>query len=167
MHVYNNQVVVNTFVEVKYDFLYYYNYMPFSHRCRIRLKWPFYHFKRYLILTSFIIRRMQIKTTLRYNFSPIIIAKTQMFSKYSIGNDRLMGMQNGMPTREGSLQHLAPFDLAIPSLNLLLSKTGTSKTHHCSTTCSNSVETILIPAMDTLNKPWYTDTMRYNAVVNR
>ena len=165
MHVYNNQVVVNTFVEVKYDFLYYYNYMPFSHRCRIRLKWPFYHFKRYL--TSFIIRRMQIKTTLRYNFSPIIIAKTQMFSKYSIGNDRLMGMQNGMPTREGSLQHLAPFDLAIPSLNLLLSKTGTSKTHHCSTTCSNSVETILIPAMDTLNKPWYTDTMRYNAVVNR
>ena len=30
---------------------------------------------------------MQIKTTLRYNFSPIIMAKPQMFSTYSIGNE--------------------------------------------------------------------------------
>lgn len=166
-------MVVNTFVEVKYDFLYYYNYMPFSHRCRTRLKWSFYHFKRCLI------NLIRNKRDVNWNYTEIQLLTYHNVKNPNVFNivyrqwNRLMGMQNGMPTRKGSATSSTLWFSKPLSLNLLLpqtgqnTQTGTSKTHHCSTTCSNSMEKILIPTMDTLNKPWYTDTMRYYAVVNR
>lgn len=70
---------------------------------------------------------MSIKTTLRYNFLPILLAKVQMFHnilcRQSIEKQG-DGNANGIPTTEESLQHLAqfhmhlPFDLAIPCLRI-------------------------------------------------
>ena len=61
--------------------------------------------------STFLIREMQIKTAVRCNFSPIILAKPQNFDIIFIGktlgnrysHNLMMGMQNGITPMQGNL----------------------------------------------------------------